>query len=177
MCAMTGGPGAVFGAEGQNVDRCCGFDRRSSRWSSQAACCFGFRCGYRPGGAEPSSAARWIGLPVLIVGVAGLLWCIWDFGRRGKGTLAPIDPPRFVVRTGPYRVVRNPMYLSVLTALGGEALLFSSSWLIVWAVVVATAFHVFVIAYEEPALRRQFGPPYEGYCRAVSRWLPRRPSS
>jgi protein-S-isoprenylcysteine O-methyltransferase Ste14 len=122
-------------------------------------------------------AARWIGLPVLIMGAAGLLWCIWDFSRRGKGTLAPVDPPRVVVRTGPYRVVRNPMYLSVLIALGGEALLFPSAWLIVWAAIVATAFHVFVIAYEEPALRRQFGSAYEEYCRAVSRWLPRRPRS
>ena len=129
------------------------------------------------GGTFELGPARWIGLPVLIIGAGGLLRCIWDFGRRGKGTLAPVDPPRFVVRTGLYRVVRNPMYLSVLIALGGEALLFPSSWLIVWAAIVATAFHVFVVAYEEPELRRQFGAPYEAYCRAVSRWLPRRPSS
>ena len=129
------------------------------------------------GGMLELGAARWIGLPVLIIGVGGLLWCIWDFGRQGKGTLAPVDPPRFVVRGGLYRCVRNPMYLSVLIALGGEALLFSSFWLIVWAAIVAIAFHVFVVAYEEPALRRQFGASYEAYCRAVSRWLPRRRSS
>src|SRR5262249_60196653 len=59
------------------------------------------------GGMLELGAARWIGLPVLIIGVGGLLWCIWDFGRRGKGTLAPVDPPRFVVRGGLYRCVRN----------------------------------------------------------------------
>ena len=122
-------------------------------------------------------AARWVGAPVVIVGVAGLLWCIWEFARRGDGTLAPMDPPRFIVRGGLYRVVRNPMYVSVLTALTGEAILFRSPALIVWAGIVALWFHVFVVTWEEPRLRRQFGAAHEEYCRAVARWLPRRPRS
>jgi protein-S-isoprenylcysteine O-methyltransferase Ste14 len=126
------------------------------------------------GGELPLGAARWIGVGPLLVGAAGLLWCIWDFGRMGKGTLAPVDPPRFVVRSGLYRVVRNPMYVSVLTALAGEALLFRSSRLLMWGAIVAIVFHLFVVMYEEPTLRRQFGADYEAYCRAVSRWLPRR---
>jgi protein-S-isoprenylcysteine O-methyltransferase Ste14 len=121
--------------------------------------------------------ARWIGLPVLVAGVGGLLWCILDFARRGRGTLAPMDPPRFIVRGGLFRVVRNPMYLSVLTALAGEALLFRSLALIAWAGIVAIWFHLFVVVYEEPRLCRQFGAAYEEYCRAVGRWLPRRPLS
>ena len=92
-------------------------------------------------------------------GVAGLLWCIWDFGRRGRGTLAPVDPPRFVVRTGPLPRLRNPMYLSVLVALAGEVLLFGSPLLLFWAAIVAITVHLFVVAYEEPTLRRQFGLP------------------
>ena len=121
--------------------------------------------------------ARWIGVPLLIVGVAGLFWCIWDFARRGRGTLAPIDPPRFIVRGGLFGVVRNPMYLAVLIALAGEALLFRSIALIAWAGIVAIWFHLFVVAYEEPRLRRQFGAPYEEYCGAVARWIPRPPAS
>jgi protein-S-isoprenylcysteine O-methyltransferase Ste14 len=121
-------------------------------------------------------AARWLGVVPLIMGTSGLIWCIWDFGRMGKGTLAPVDPPRFVVRSGLYRVVRNPMYVSVLTALAGEALLFRSARLAVWGVVVALMFHAFVVAYEEPTLRRQFGTNYEAYLGAVPRWLPRRPA-
>jgi protein-S-isoprenylcysteine O-methyltransferase Ste14 len=121
-------------------------------------------------------AARWIGVAPLIIGTTGLLWCIWDFGRSGKGTLAPVDPARFVVRTGLYRVVRNPMYLSVLTALAGEVLLFRSPRLLAWGAIAAIMFHLFVVVYEEPTLQRQFGTDYEAYCRAVSRWLPRRPT-
>ena len=128
-----------------------------------------------PGGRFGLGAARWVGLPVLMVAVAGLLWCIWDFGRTGRGTLAPVDPPRFVVRSGLYRLVRNPMYLSVLVALVGEAVLFRSSRLVVWAVIVSITVHLFVVAYEEPRLRQQFGAPYEAYCREVGRWVPRRP--
>jgi protein-S-isoprenylcysteine O-methyltransferase Ste14 len=125
------------------------------------------------GGRGDVGAARFLGLLPLVIGAAGLLWCIWDFARKGKGTLAPIDPPRFVVRSGLYRVVRNPMYVSVLTVLVGEAIVFGSRWLAAWAAVVAVAVHGFVVGYEEPTLRQQFGADYETYCRAVPRWIPR----
>jgi protein-S-isoprenylcysteine O-methyltransferase Ste14 len=123
-----------------------------------------------------AGAIRWAGLPLLIIGAAGLGWCIWDFGHRGKGTLAPVDPPRFVVRSGLYRWVRNPMYVSVLVTLAGEAILFGSLRLAAWGAIVAITVHLFVVAYEEPTLRRQFGADYEAYCSAVRRWRPRRPT-
>lgn len=116
---------------------------------------------------------RWLGLLPLIVGAAGLLWCIGDFARIGRGTLAPVDPPRFVVRGGLFRFVRNPMYVSVLTVLIGEVVLFRSFRLAVWAAIVAVVVHLFVVAYEEPSLRDRFGADYETYCRDVPRWIPR----
>ena len=118
-------------------------------------------------------AARYVGVPFIAVGAAGLLWCIWDFARRGRGTLAPVDAPRFVVRTGLYRVVRNPMYLAVLTVLVGESVLFGSLRIAEWTVVVAITVHLFVIFYEEPTLRRLFGTEFEAYCRTTPRWFPR----
>lgn len=127
-----------------------------------------------PGGRLDLGAFRWVGVPPLIVGTIALLWCIGDFARVGKGTLAPVDSPRFVVRSGLYRFVRNPMYLAVLTVLVGEALLFGSVRLVAWEGTVALAFQLFVVTYEEPTLRRRFGADFETYCRHVHRWLPRR---
>jgi len=114
---------------------------------------------------------RWIGLPLVVLGVAGLLWCIADFARRGKGTLAPVDPPKFVVRSGLYRITRNPMYVAVVTTLLGEALLFDSVPIALWAATVAVTVHLFVVLYEEPTLHDQFGEPYDAYRAAVPRWL------
>jgi len=118
---------------------------------------------------------RWLGLLPLVAGILSLLWCIWEFAHEGRGTLAAIDEPRFVVRGGLYRWVRNPMYVSVITALVGEIILFQCPWLILWAGVFGAGFSVFVVIYEEPHLARRFGEPYEEYRRSVPRWLPKPP--
>lgn len=113
------------------------------------------------------------GLLLIGLGTALLTLCIWEFARRGRGTLAPVDPPRKLVVSGLYRYVRNPMYLSVTSIVLGEAILTQSRALLLywgaWFLVV----NVFVIGYEEPTLRRQFGASYEQYTRRVGRWLPR----
>ncbi len=126
-------------------------------------------------GARPLPLGDWrfVGLAPLALGVSALLWCIADFARIGRGTLAPVDPPRALVVQGLYRFVRNPMYVAVFTTLLGEAILFRS-WPILSQVAIAMAgVHLFVVLYEEPALRRKFGAEYEEYCRRVRRWLPR----
>ena len=91
---------------------------------------------------------------------------------EGRGTPAPIAPTEHLVVGGPFRWVRNPGYLSVVALLVGQALLFASPAFSVYAAVVALGFHLFVVLYEEPTLRRQFGADYETYCRAVPRWVP-----
>jgi protein-S-isoprenylcysteine O-methyltransferase Ste14 len=97
----------------------------------------------------------------------------WGFALRGRGTPAPIDPPKTLVVEGPYRVVRNPMYSAVASVVMGEALLFQSVALGELAVALFAGAMVFVLFYEEPALRRKFGAEYEAYCRQVPRWIPR----
>ena len=112
---------------------------------------------------------------VALVGVGGLLavWCIVTFALVGKGTPAPFDPPRRLVAAGPYRFVRNPMYLGAALALGGAALFYRSPSLLTYAAVFLLVTHTFVLLYEEPTLRQTFGEEYEDYRRRVRRWWPR----
>jgi protein-S-isoprenylcysteine O-methyltransferase Ste14 len=116
---------------------------------------------------------RYVDLPPLTVGVAILFWCVWDFAVVGHGTLAPIDPPTQLVVRGPYRYVRNPMYVGVVLILLGEAALFESVALLIYGAIFFLAVHCFVVLYEEPTLYRQFGESYDGYRRRVRRWWPR----
>ena len=105
-----------------------------------------------------------------VVGAAVLLRCVWDFFATGRGTLAPVDPPRHLVVCGLYRYTRNPMYNGVLTLLLGEAWFFGCTSLITYAVWVLVGFHLFVILYEEPTLTAQFNGSYQAYRRSVPRW-------
>ncbi len=114
-----------------------------------------------------------IGLLPLLLGVGLYFWCAGAFTFIGKGTPAPIDAPVFLVRAGPYQWVRNPMYLAVLSVIIGEAILFHSLLLVGYALLAWVVVHLFVVFFEEPSLRRQFGESYAVYLRTVPRWLPR----
>jgi protein-S-isoprenylcysteine O-methyltransferase Ste14 len=117
------------------------------------------------------------GLATMVIGALLLAICIWEFAHRGRGTLAPVDPPRELVVRGLYCYVRNPMYLSVTAILLGELLLVRSMPLAGYAFVWLVATNLFVLGYEEPALRRRFGPSYHEYARRVRRWIPTRPGT
>ena len=113
-----------------------------------------------------------IGMVVAGVGATIALWCILTFVFLGKGTPAPFDPPRRLVVRGPYRYVRNPMYLGAGLALAGAALFYQTGALWAYAGGFLLLMHLFVVVYEEPTLRRTFGEDYETYCRQVRRWWP-----
>lgn len=127
----------------------------------------------RDGGT--ATPVAWEAVPVIAAGVALYLWCAWNFATVGRGTPGLWDAPRRVVAHGPYRWVRNPIYLAALLVVLGEAGLFGSLRLLAYAGVLAACFHLFVTGYEEPALRRRFGTAYLAYRHAVPRWIPRRP--
>lgn len=121
------------------------------------------------------AAWRWIAAVPSVLGFAVALRCVWDFGRTGHGTPAPVAPPKRLVVVGFYRYVRNPMYVGFLTGWTGLYVVFGK-----WNPVVAAAaclvvlgVHLFVIGYEEPTLRKMFGAEYEEYCQNVRRWIPR----
>ena len=113
------------------------------------------------------------GIVILVGGVIITAICIRDFYRRGRGTLAPWDAPDNLVVTGPYRLVRNPMYFGVLIVIVGLALLFTSPLLLVYNIAVAAAFHLRIVKYEEPELERQFGKRWMVYTAMTNRWLPK----
>ena len=121
-------------------------------------------------------AFRYLGLIPIALGAAIYLWCAWDFAVAGRGTPAPMDPPKELVARGLYRWVRNPMYVGVLSVVLGQALLFGAPVVAEYAVVAFAFFHLFVLLYEEPTLGAKFGDSYARYRRSVPRWLPRRPA-
>ena len=90
-----------------------------------------------------------------------------------KATPAPVAPTQHLVVTGLYRFVRNPMYVGVLLLIFGQMLLFSSAALLAYGVAMWTAFHLFVVFFEEQRLERKFPEEYPAYAAAVPRWIPR----
>jgi protein-S-isoprenylcysteine O-methyltransferase Ste14 len=115
------------------------------------------------------------GIVLAVAGGAIALGCILTFVLVGRGTPAPFDPPRKLVVNGPYRYVRNPMYIGAALALSGAALFYRSAPLFGYAVVFLLVAHVFVVSYEEPTLVRLFGAEYEAYRVRAGRWLVSRP--
>lgn len=112
------------------------------------------------------------GMVVGVAGSANALWCIFTFASVGRRTPAPFDPPRRLVSRGPYRFVRNPMYIGAGLALAGAALFYQSWSLLSYAAFFFLATHLFVVCYEEPALRQTFGQDYGAYRARVRRWWP-----
>ena len=113
-----------------------------------------------------------LGMAAVLVGALIAAWCVGTFVVVGRGTPAPFDPPRRLVVRGPYRFVRNPMYLGAALALAGAALVYRSVALVVYLLVLAAASHAFVVGYEEHALARLFGADYDAYRARVRRWIP-----
>jgi protein-S-isoprenylcysteine O-methyltransferase Ste14 len=113
-----------------------------------------------------------LGAIAMALGACIYFRCAWEFAVRGLGTPAPIAPTKFLVVGGLHRYVRNPMYLGVALVILGEAAFFRALHLAEYAVLMLLAAHVFVVFYEEPTLRRQFGESYEQYRRTVPRWIP-----
>ena len=116
---------------------------------------------------------RAIGVVLIIAGVPGIVDSFARFALQGLGTPAPVAPPQKLVVTGLYQYVRNPMYVSVLAIVVGQALLFGDWRLIVYAALFWLACHAYVILYEERTLQHKFGAEYDAFRANVPRWIPR----
>jgi protein-S-isoprenylcysteine O-methyltransferase Ste14 len=116
---------------------------------------------------------HWLAVPLWLVGTAIMLWCAWDFTVRGRGTPAPIDPPKELVVSGLYRYVRNPIYVGGILLLLGYVFWYPTRGILACPLIFFLGAHLFVMLYEEPHLRKTFGAAYEEYCTSVPRWIPK----
>ena len=121
--------------------------------------------------------AAWPAVVMIAAGCALYVWCQTMFAVRGGGTPGLWDPPRRLVEGGPFRWLRNPIYVAALLVVLGQAWLFSSVDLLLYAAALAAGFHLLVVAVEEPLLQARFGEPYRDYRRRVRRWIPRWPAA
>lgn len=127
----------------------------------------------RSGAQLQTGVFAYLAIPLWLIGGIILLWSFWNFLVQGRGTPAPVDPPKELVAVGFYRYVRNPMYVGILLTLIGHFLWFGYWNLLLYAAIVFFAFHTFVTLYEEPTLKEKFGASYESYLTKVPRWIPR----
>jgi protein-S-isoprenylcysteine O-methyltransferase Ste14 len=121
--------------------------------------------GFRP--------VRVFGFLLIVTGVSVLVESFARFALEGLGTPAIVFPPRRLVVKGLYRHVRNPMYLAVVAIIVGEAMILGNLNVLKYAALVWLFCHLFVLAYEEPTLRKTFGAEYNAFCVNVPRWTPR----
>jgi protein-S-isoprenylcysteine O-methyltransferase Ste14 len=120
---------------------------------------------------------RPIGFGLALLGALLAGACIATFVTKGRGTPAPFDPPREFVASGPYRYVRNPMYVGAAMVILGAGLVLSSPSVVILGLTFILIMHFFVVLYEEPALASRFGDTYQAYRCSVHRWLIRKPDS
>ena len=124
----------------------------------------------------PLRVPAWLIVPARVLFVAGAALALTTVGFfifEGRGTPALFDPPKRFVPHGPYRLVRNPMYIGGVSMLLGLGLHLRSVSMALFALVAFLLIHTFVVFAEEPGLRKRFGQEYEDYCNSVPRWIPR----
>lgn len=127
----------------------------------------------RSGPRVETNVVAWLAIPLWLVGSLIVLWSFWDFTFKGRGTPVPTDPPKELVTTGPYRYVRNPIYVGVMLIFLGHFLWFGYWALLIYSVCAWIGVDFFVVFYEEPTLKKKFGTVYEEYLRNVPRWIPK----
>ena len=119
--------------------------------------------------------ARSAGVALAVAGGLLALTCVAYLVVRGEGTPAPFDATKRFVAVGPYRFVRNPMYIGAIALLAGLALVLEAPSVLGLALAACFFSNLFVMLVEEPSLARRFGESYAAYRRATNRWIPRGP--
>jgi len=116
--------------------------------------------------------ASFLGLIPITLGIIIYVFSAMDFVKVGKGTPIPINPPRNLVSSRLYGIVRNPFYVGAVLIVLGESIFFTSFSLFIYALFLWWGLHLLVVLFEEPILRRKFGDSYKKYCNETPRWIP-----
>ena len=114
----------------------------------------------------------WFGAGLVILGIAVSVAGKSHFQRVGTNVYT-FEEPGKLVTDGLYRISRNPMYLGLVLAGIGAALVSATLSAVVLAAAFAITVRCWYIAFEENSMRRQFGEAYEAYCQEVGRWAGR----
>ena len=119
---------------------------------------------------SPYVLKSYFGAALITIGGSVLLSSVVSFYRRGRGTLAPWDPPKHLVVHDLYRFNRNPMYVGVVMLVLGWAFLTGNLWNYIYSGLIPLIFHFRVVFYEEREMERLFGKEWDTYRSAVPRW-------
>lgn len=126
---------------------------------------------FRNGNQINAGVFSYLAFSLWIIGFITLLRCFWGFVQKGKGTPAPLDPPKELVVAGLYKYVRNPMYVGAFLINAGYFLWFGYWNLLFYLMAHSLMVHLFVTLYEEPHLKKIFGASYEEYLKGTPRWI------
>jgi protein-S-isoprenylcysteine O-methyltransferase Ste14 len=131
---------------------------------------------WQPGSPYPL-AVRAIGLVLIVAGGIVTVWTFVNFVTEGRGTPWPSYPPtsRHVMVGGPYKYVRNPLYVGFILAIFGEALWLSRPVLFIYLGALIVFLIAFVHFWEEFTMAKRYGAEFEAYCKQVPGWWPRLP--
>ncbi len=113
------------------------------------------------------------GLVICLAGMAMFITCVRMFILIGQGTIMPWDPTQKLITVSLYGRVRNPMILSVIIIVAGEATFFASVGIALLAIFFFVMNTIYFIFSEEPGLEKRFGTEYIEYKKNVPRWIPR----
>lgn len=121
----------------------------------------------------PSIAFFVIGILLLISGFILTVWTMILFNFKGKGTLAPWNPPKKLIKEGPYKYIRNPMITGVLMILTSEYFFFGEIKLLFWTIIFFIINNIYFYFFEERELEKNFKDEYLEYKKNVPLWLPK----
>lgn len=113
-----------------------------------------------------------IGSLFILTGIGFVTWTNILFVAFAEGTMLRFDAPKKMVVLGPFRYVRNPIAIGVITVLWGESMLFGSLFIFGWSLLYFALINAYILYIEEPELDTKFGQAYLKYKSMVPRWIP-----